>query len=80
MKYFRKTELVLARLGLIAIVLIILFGGISRSIGHPVIWSLEIAMVLFAWVSMFAIDYAFQTRRHIGIDALTNLFPPHLQR
>lgn len=24
---------------------------------------------------MFAIDYAFQTRRHIGIDALTNLFP-----
>lgn len=80
MNYFRKTELVLARLGLIAIVLIILLGGISRSIGHPVIWSLEIAMVLFAWVSMFAIDYAFQTRRHIGIDALTNLFPPHLQR
>lgn len=79
MNIFRKAELVLARLGLVSIVLIILIGGISRSIGYPVIWSLEIAMVLFAWVSMFAIDYAFQTRRHIGIDALTNLFPLQLQ-
>ncbi|EJE3860485.1 TRAP transporter small permease [Escherichia coli] len=79
MNIFRKAELVLARLGLVSIVLIILIGGISRSIGYPVIWSLEIAMVLFAWVSMFAIDYAFQTRRHIGIDALTNLFPQQLQ-
>ncbi|TBR66824.1 MULTISPECIES: TRAP transporter small permease subunit [unclassified Escherichia] len=79
MNGFRKAELVLSRLGLISIVLIILIGGISRSIGYPVIWSLEIAMVLFAWVSMFAIDYAFQTRRHIGIDALTNLFSKKLQ-
>lgn len=79
MNIFRKAELVLARLGLVSIVLIILIGGISRSIGYPMIWSLEIAMVLFAWVSMIAIDYAFQTRRHIGIDALTNLSPLQLQ-
>lgn len=80
MKMLRAFELCCARIGLVAIVIIILVGGLGRAIGHPVIWSLEIAMVIFAWISMLAIDYAFQLRRHIGIDALTNLFPPRLQR
>lgn len=80
MKLFRQFELVLARIGLVAIVIIILAGGVGRAIGHPLIWSLEIAMVIFAWISMFAIDYAFQTRRHIGIDAIETLFPQKLKR
>lgn len=80
MQTFRQIELALARIGLLAIVVIILAGGISRAFGHPVIWSLEIAMVCFAWVSMLAIDYAMQHRRHIGIDALVRLFPPQIQR
>lgn len=80
MKLFRQFELALARIGLIAIVIIILAGGVGRAIGHPLIWSLEVAMVIFAWVSMFAIDYAFQVRRHIGIDAIVNLFPLKLKR
>ncbi|MFU0873070.1 TRAP transporter small permease [Kluyvera sichuanensis] len=80
MKMLRDFELACARIGLVAIVIIILVGGLGRAIGHPVIWSLEIAMVIFAWISMLAIDYAFQLRRHIGIDALTNLFPPKMQR
>lgn len=80
MNMLRVFELACARVGLVAIVIIILIGGLGRAIGHPVIWSLEIAMVIFAWISMLAIDYAFQLRRHIGIDALTNLFPPRLQR
>lgn len=80
MNLLREFELAAARVGLVAIVLIILAGGVARAIGHPIIWSLEIAMVLFAWVSMFAIDYGFQTRRHIGIDALMNLFPQRMKR
>ena len=80
MKVFRQFELAFARIGLVAIVIIILAGGVGRAIGHPLIWSLEIAMVIFAWISMFAIDYAFQTRRHIGIDAVVNFFPQKLKR
>ncbi|MEO3988729.1 TRAP transporter small permease [Pseudocitrobacter cyperus] len=80
MDRFREFELSIARIGLLAIVVIILAGGVGRATGHPIIWSLEIAMMLFAWVSMFAIDYAFQTRRHIGIDAVVNLLPVKIQR
>ena len=80
MNMLRAFELACARIGLVAIVIIILVGGLGRAIGHPVIWSLEVAMVIFAWISMLAIDYAFQKRRHIGIDALTNLFSLRMQR
>ncbi|MCS2167525.1 TRAP transporter small permease [Scandinavium manionii] len=79
MKYIHSLELALARVGLAAIVVIILIGGLGRALGHPVIWSLEIAIVIFAWISMFAIDYAFQTRNHIGIDAITRLLPQRVQ-
>ena len=76
---FRQAELAIARIGLASIVIIILAGGVGRSVGHPLIWSLEIAMVVFAWVSVLAIDYALQNRRHIGVDAVVRLFP-HIAR
>lgn len=77
---FRRAELALARVGLASMVIIILAGGVGRSIGYPLIWSLEIAMVVFAWVSVLAIDYALQIRRHIGVDAVFRLLPPALRR
>lgn len=80
MNMLRSLELTCARVGLVAIVIIILLGGIGRAIGYPLIWSLEISMVIFAWISVLAIDSAFQTRRHIGIDAIVILLPPRLQR
>ncbi|NUU65810.1 TRAP transporter small permease [Enterobacteriaceae bacterium BIT-l23] len=80
MLLFRQIELALTRIGLAAIVVIILAGGVGRALGHPLIWSLEVAMVIFAWVSVLAIDYALQTRRHIGIDAVVNLMPPQGRR
>ncbi len=80
MLLFRQIELALTRIGLVAIVVIILAGGVGRALGYPLIWSLEVAMVIFAWVSVLAIDYALQTRRHIGIDAVVNLMPPRLRQ
>ncbi|WP_058914359.1 TRAP transporter small permease [Entomohabitans teleogrylli] len=80
MSRFYQLELAAARIGLVAIVCVILLGGIGRALGHPIIWSLEIAMVLFAWVSMLAIDFAMQSRRHIGIEALRHRFPAAVQR
>ncbi|VYT65152.1 TRAP transporter small permease [Metakosakonia massiliensis] len=77
---FRQLELAIARIGLASIVIIILAGGVGRAIGYPLIWSLEIAMVIFAWVSVLAIDYALQLRRHIGVDAVVRLLPQFTRR
>ncbi|AFJ48503.1 TRAP transporter small permease [Shimwellia blattae] len=79
-RLFQRAELALARCGLAAMVVIILAGGLGRSVGYPLIWSLEVAMVVFAWVAVLAIDYALQIRRHIGVDALFRLLPPAIRR
>ncbi|MFM2485000.1 TRAP transporter small permease [Celerinatantimonas yamalensis] len=76
----RQLELALAKISLAAMALLILIGGIARTLDHPVIWSLEISMVIFAWVSMLAIDQALQKQRHIGIDILTIHLSQRTQR
>ncbi|WP_146585901.1 TRAP transporter small permease [Puniceibacterium confluentis] len=40
------------------------------------IWSLEIVLVLFTWLVLFGVSYAFKVTAHLGVDAITNLLPP----
>ncbi|MDF0601464.1 TRAP transporter small permease [Psychromarinibacter sp. C21-152] len=40
------------------------------------IWGLEVTLILFAWLVLFGISYGFKVTAHLGVDALTNLFPP----
>lgn len=44
------------------------------------IWSLEVVLVLFAWMVLFGIAYGFKITSHLGVDALTNIFPPKGRR
>jgi C4-dicarboxylate transporter DctQ subunit len=39
------------------------------------IWSLEVVLVLFAWLVLFGIAYGFKMTSHLGVDALTNMLP-----
>ena len=41
-----------------------------------IIWSLEVVLILFAWLVMFGVAYAFKVTAHLGVDAVTNLLPP----
>lgn len=40
------------------------------------IWGLEVTLILFAWLVLFGISYGFKVTAHLGVDALTNVFPP----
>ncbi len=40
-----------------------------------IIWSLEVVLVLFAWLVLFGIAYGFKVTAHLGVDALTNILP-----
>jgi len=44
------------------------------------IWGLEVVLILFAWLVLFGISYAFKVTAHLGVDAVTNLFAPPAQR
>jgi C4-dicarboxylate transporter DctQ subunit len=44
------------------------------------IWSLEVVLMLFAWLVLFGISYAFKVTAHLGVDALLNVLTPPVRR
>ena len=75
MKTLIKIEIAIAKIMFIIMVILILVAAIGRAVGYPLIWSIEISMVLFAWVSMFSIHYAQANQRNMGIDFLSKRLP-----
>ncbi|PWC14061.1 TRAP transporter small permease [Brenneria corticis] len=79
MKKIIQIEIAIAKIMFIAMVILILVAAIGRCVGYPLIWSIEIAMVLFAWISMFSIHYAQANHRNMGIDFLSKRLPEKIQ-
>jgi C4-dicarboxylate transporter DctQ subunit len=44
------------------------------------IWSLEVVLMLFAWLVILGISYGVKKTTHLGVDAVTNLLPPGPKR
>ncbi len=44
------------------------------------IWSLEVVLVLFSWMVLFGISYAFKVTAHLGVDAVTNIVSVPVRR
>ncbi len=44
------------------------------------IWGLEVVLILFAWLVLFGVAYAFKVTAHLGVDALLNALPPKGRR
>ncbi|WP_172295652.1 TRAP transporter small permease [Pseudoruegeria sp. HB172150] len=57
---------------LVTFVNVVLRYGFNTSL----IWGLEVTLILFAWLVLFGISYGFKVTAHLGVDALTNVFPP----
>ncbi len=70
-----KAEAVLANVLLAAIVFLVFFAGITRWFGVPLVWSVDLAQLLFVWVSFLGADMALRKRAHIGIDYLVRRLP-----
>ncbi|RST83916.1 TRAP transporter small permease [Aquibium carbonis] len=46
--------------------------------GVPIIWSVEIAQLLFLWLCILAIDLALQDERHFGLQIVKDNVPPRV--
>lgn len=72
---FLKAEALLAG-GLLAVIVFLVFiAGVMRWFGEPLIWSVDLAQLLFVWVSFLGADMALRKRAHIGIDYLVRRLP-----
>ena len=77
---FQKLEISAAITLLVAIVVLVSIAAVTRVLGAPIIWSVEIAQLLFAWLCMLAADIALQDKRHFGLLILLDNLNPKLRR
>lgn len=65
---------------LVVEVFILIASVFSRYVMHtPLVWSDEIASIIFLWLSMLGTVIAYRRRVHIQLTALSNRFAPHIQ-
>lgn len=55
------------------VVLRYVFNGLN-------VWSLEVVLILFAWLVLFGIAYGFKMTMHLGVDAVLNIVSPRWRR
>jgi len=73
---YRKVECGLAVVLLATIVILVGVASVARVAGSPIIWSIEIAQLLFLWLCMLAADLAMQQGRHFGLTLLLDKLSP----
>ncbi|WP_118134576.1 TRAP transporter small permease [Oceanicella sp. SM1341] len=77
---FRRIEYAAAATLLVAVVVLIGAASVARVRGTPIIWSVEVAQLLFAWLAMLAADLALQDGRHFGLALVPDMLPEAARR
>lgn len=77
---FKQIEFACAASLLVAIVVIVIISAISRKMGSPIIWSIEVPLALFVWMVAFAADLALQEQRHFGLALILDNVPERVKR
>jgi TRAP-type C4-dicarboxylate transport system permease small subunit len=67
---YQRLEYACAILIFVAIVILVGVASVARYLGSPIIWSVEIAQLLFVWECMLAADLALQHNRHFGLSVV----------
>lgn len=77
---YQRLEFACAILVLGAIVVLVGVASVARYLGSPIIWSVEIAQLLFVWECMLAADLALQHNRHFGLAIVLDTVPSRVRR
>lgn len=74
----RRVEFACASLLLGAVVVLVGLAAITRAMGTPIIWSVEIAQLIFLWLCILAIDLGLQDERHFGLQIVQDNVSPRV--
>lgn len=75
-----KVEYTVGGIMLMSIIVLVFVSAVLRVFKCPVVWSVDMAQLLFVWISMFGADLALKKGAHMGVDILVRKFPPKLQK
>lgn len=76
----RRVEFACAGLLLCAVVVLVGLAAITRAMGTPIIWSVEIAQLMFLWLCILAIDLGLQDERHFGLQIIQDHASPRIRK
>jgi TRAP-type C4-dicarboxylate transport system permease small subunit len=68
-------EFLVAKLLLAAIVVLVFLAAVGRSLGYPLIWSIDVAQLMFIWLCFLGANRAMRLRTHIGVDYFVRKLP-----
>ena len=63
-----------------AIVLLVFAAAVMRTVGLPIIWSVDIAQLLFAWLCMLGANQTLKHAQHATVDIATQYLPARWQQ
>lgn len=70
-----RLEFALAKILLAAIVLLVFGAAVGRSLGYPLIWSVDMAQLMFVWLCFLGANRAMRLKVHIGVDFFVRRLP-----
>lgn len=77
---FCRFEQWLAILLLAGITVLVFVAALARTIGFPINWAQDAALVAFAWLVFIGGDIALHSTGLIGINLIVNKFPKSIQK
>ena len=72
--WIAKIEFAVGAAVLALITLLVFAAAIARFIGNPIIWSVDLAQLLFIWLCFIGATRAMRERGHLGVDFLVRMF------
>ena len=77
---FCRVEVVLVNTLLVALTGLVFVSAVARTVGHPVIWAIDVALFIFAWLVFLGGDVTVRTTNMVNVDTLTRKFPYVVQK
>nr|WP_321454405.1 TRAP transporter small permease [uncultured Cohaesibacter sp.] len=73
--FLGKIEFAVGAVLLAVVTFLVFIAAVMRFFGHPLIWSVDLAQMLFIWLCFLGATRAMRERVHLGVDFLVRLFP-----
>ena len=77
---FVRGEEALSKILLALTTALVVAASLARWAGHPIIWSVDIAQLLFVWLSFLGANQAMRSNHHVGVDVVTRYLPRAVKR
>lgn len=74
-EWYNRIEEIASNVLLAIITALVFVAAIARTFGAPLIWSVDLAQILFIWLCFLGANRAMRLKAHIGVDMLVRKLP-----